>query len=59
MNKKIIELLILNAYDIEQKKNKSYTRIEAINFDPLISTLYQALNEISKINTYENKCEVI
>lgn len=39
-----VKRLIHSAYDIAHTKNQSYTRQEAIQYDPLISTLYKALN---------------
>jgi len=37
--------LIKDAYEIAHKNNQSYTREEAIQYDPLISTLYKALRK--------------
>lgn len=39
----ILNELIKDAFDIAHKKNQSYTRQEANQYDPLISTLYKAL----------------
>ena len=41
-NKKLNEL-IKEAYDIAQKENNRYTYQEAKQYDPLISTLFEAL----------------
>jgi hypothetical protein len=41
-NKKLNEL-IKDAYDIAQKNNNCYTYEEAKQYDPLISTLFEAL----------------
>lgn len=41
--------LIKDAYDIAQKKNHTFTYEEAKQYDPLISTLFEALMESDRL----------
>lgn len=48
--------LILEAYHIAQKENHTYTYDEAKQYDPLISTLFEALQKSDElvIEDFEN-----